>query len=116
MGTIGEKNRRIAIWKHNGSLTPANQPTPNGWELFKEKWARIRGETGFATIRAAASAGGITTPLDRYSFRIGFDKSIDVTMQIRQRDGSRLNIVAVRHDEAGREWTDIVGEIGGSDE
>lgn len=111
---IGEKNRIIEIWAHNGVLDAANRPTPAGWYKLKEKWARIRGETGMATIRAAAAADNINTPLDRYSFRVNYDTSIDVTMQIRDTTGDRYNIIAVRHDKADREWTDIVGEIGGS--
>lgn len=111
---IGEFNRRIEIWKPSGAVDAANQPLPTAWVLHKEKWARIKGETGMATIRAAASAGGINTPLDRYSYRINYDRSIGTDMQIRDRDGDRLNIVSVRHDKANREWTDIVAEVGGS--
>ena len=112
---IGERNRKIEIWAHDGSVDAANHPTPDGWKLFKRKWARIRGETGMGTIRAAASNDNINTPLDRYSFRVNYDTSINVTMQIRELCGDRYNILAVRHDKADREWTDIVGETGGSD-
>lgn len=112
---IGEKNRIIEIWKHDGTLDAANTPTPTGWFKFKEKWARIRGETGMATIRAAAAADNINTPLDRYSFRVNYDTQIDVTMQLREPNGDRYNIIAVRHDKADRDWTDIVAETGGSD-
>lgn len=111
---IGERNRRIEIWHHNGQVNAANEPVPNGWSLFKSKWARIKGETGMATIRAAGSSDGINTPLDRYSFRISYDPSITVKMQIRERDDTQYNIIAVRHDKAMRDWTDIVGETGGA--
>lgn len=111
---IGEKNRLIHIWKRSGAVDAANQPLPDSWVLHKSKWSRIRGETGMATIRAAASAEGIHTPLDRYSFRVNYDKSITVTMQIRGPGDARYNIIAVRHDEAMRDWTDIVAEIGGA--
>ena len=111
---IGEHNRRIEIWKPSGAKDAANEPLPNAWTLHKRKWARIRGETGMATIRAAATAGGVNTPLDRYSFRVNYDLTIEVTMQIRDTQGMRYNIVGVRHDLAGRDWTDIVAEIGGS--
>lgn len=111
---IGEKNRRIEFWKRTGATDSANQPMPTAWVLHKPKWARIRGETGMATIRAASSAGGVNTPLDRYSFRIGYDVSITVDMQIREHDGTRYNILAVRHDKATRDWTDVVAETGGA--
>lgn len=110
---IGEYNRRIAIWKPAGTVNEANEPTGE-MVLHKHKWARIRGETGMSTIRAAAQAGGIHTPLDRYSFRVSYDKSITVKMQIREHDGTRYNILSVRHDLANRDWTDIVAETGGS--
>lgn len=112
---IGEHNRRIEIWKPSGAKDAANEPLPNAWTLHKRKWARIRGETGMATIRAAATAGGVSTPLDRYSFRVNYDTSITIDMQVRERDGTRYNVLSVRHDKADREWTDIVAETGGSD-
>lgn len=113
MSDIGERNRRIEIWRPSGAVNSANEPT--GEMVFvKRKWAKIRGETGLATIRAAASAGGINTPLDRYSFRVNFDPSITGGMQVRELDGTCYNILAVRHDKADREWTDIVAETGGS--
>lgn len=111
---IGEYNRRIEIWKPTGAKNAANEPLPNAWELHKSKWSRVRGETGMATIRASAAAGGVNTPLDRYSFRVNYDPSITVSMQVRERDGTRYNILSVRHDKANREWTDIVAETGGS--
>ena len=111
---IGEYNRRVEIWKSTNVLDDANEPVENSWELHKKRWARIRGETGMATIRAAASAGGVVTPLDRYSFRIRYDRTIDIGMQVRTPEGGRYNILSVRHDLADRVWTDIVAEIGGA--
>ena len=52
--------------------------------------------------------------MDRYSFRINYDRSITVGMQIRERDGTRYNIISVRHDKAEHDWTDVVAETGGS--
>lgn len=111
---IGERNRRIEIWQPTGGKDAANEPLANAWALFKSKWAHVRGESGLGTIRSAASAGGIHTPLDRYSFRVNYDPSITVKMQVREHDGTQYNIVAVRHDKAHRNWTDIVAETGGA--
>lgn len=111
---IGKKNRLFEFWKLTGAKDAANDPLPDDYEFFKRRWGEIRGETGIGTIRAAASNGGINTPLDRYSVRINYTPSITVDMQMRERDGSRYNIVSVRHDKADREWTDVVGEIGGA--
>lgn len=116
MNMIGDKNRKIAIWKPTGETDAANEPLPDAWVLHKEKWAKIKGETGMGTIRNAAMAGDVvSTPIKRYSYRVNYDTSITTLMQIRERDGSRLRIVSVGHDKANREWTDIVGEAGGVD-
>lgn len=112
--TIGQKNRRIEIWRLSDAVDSANDPLPDPWIKVKEKWAKIKGETGMASIRAAAAAGGINTPLDRYSFEVNYDTSITVGMQLRERDGTRHNIIGVRHDKAKRNWTHIITETGGS--
>lgn len=112
--SIGERNRRIEVWKPTGAVDAANQPLPNAWVLHKAKWAHVKGETGMAAIRSAAQSEGINTPLDRYSYRVAYDTSVTVDMQIREHDGSRLNIIGVRHDRANRDWTDIIAEVGGS--
>lgn len=111
--TIGDRNRRIEIWRNSGAVDAANEPVADPWVLHKGKWAQIKGESGMASIRSSA-AQGIQTPLDRYSFRINYDPSITADMQIRERDGTRYNILAVRHDKENRDWTDLVGETGGS--
>lgn len=111
---IGERNRRIEIWKPTGAVDAANQPLPDAWVLHKRKWVKVRGETGMGTIRAAASTGGINTPLNRYSFRGSYDRSITTDMQVRDPEGYRYNILSVQHDIADRDWTDIVAELGGA--
>lgn len=111
---IGNRNRRIEIWQPSGAVNEANEPIPDDWVFVKSRWANIKGETGLGSIRAAGAAGGIHTPLDRYSFRVNYDTSITVEMQVRDPEGTRYNILGVRHDKENREWTDIVGETGGS--
>lgn len=106
---IGAHNRRIEIWKRVGAVDAANEPLPDAWALHRCKWAHVKGVTGMASIR-----DGVNSPLDRYSFRVNYDLTIEVTMRIRDTQGMRYNIVGVRHDLAGRDWTDIVAEIGGS--
>lgn len=115
MSEIGVRNRRIAIWRDSGAVDGANEPVADPWVLHKEKWVHIKGETGMGAIRGAAGqTGGINTPLNRYSFRGSYDTSITVGMQVRERDGTRYDIIAVRHDKADRDWTDIVAETGGA--
>ena len=114
MTNIGDHNRRVAFWKLSGAEDAANEPVADPWVLHKEKWAAIKGETGMGSIRAAASAGGVNTPLDRYSFRVSYDLSLTVGMQLRDRQGGLFNVIAVRHDPQDRNWTDVVGEVGGA--
>lgn len=112
--TIGSKNRRVEFWAPTGEVDAANQPLPDAWALHKLRWAEVKGETGMGAIRGADRAG-IKTPLDRYSYRINYDPSITVKMQLRLANGVRLDIIAVRHDEAQRKWTDVIVNRGGSD-
>lgn len=114
MSDIGKRNRLIKIYKPLSTVNAANEST--GWETtpFKEKWAEVRGETGMGSIRAAAQAGGINTPLDNYSFRVNYDLSIGPTMQLRDPEGAEYNIIGVRHDKARRAYTDIIAQLGGS--
>lgn len=111
---LGDKNRRYEFWKLSGAEDGANEPIADPWVLHKSKWGQIKGETGMGSIRSAASAGGVNTPLDHYSIRINYDTSITVAMQVRDPVGNRLNVVRVGHDHADREWTDVVCEVGGA--
>ena len=112
--SIGKRNRRIEIWKESGAVDGANQPIPDDWLLHAAKWAHIKGETGMGAIRSAAQRDNVNTPLDHYSYRIAYDTSITVEMQLREPDGTRANIITVRHDKENRNWTDIVCQIGGA--
>ncbi len=113
--TIGEKNRQIDIYSPTMIFDAANEPTGDDpWILFKTKWAQIKGESGMGKIRGAEPNGGVVTPLNRYSFRINYDRSISTVMQVRDREGNRYGVVSVLHDAAGRQYTDIVCEIGGA--
>lgn len=114
MSNLGDKNRRVEFWKLSGAEDAANEPVSDPWVLHKAKWANVKTETGMSAIRAAASAGGVNTPLDRYSFRIDYDTSITVDMQLRDRNGNRFNIIRVAHDFTDRDWTDVVAELGGA--
>ena len=112
---IGNRNRLIEIWKPTGAVDGANEPLPDAWEFHKSRWAEIKGESGMASIRAASSADGIVTPLNRRSFRINHTPDITIDMQVREHSGTvRSQIVAVRHDDANREWTDVITETGGA--
>ena len=110
---IGKRNRLVEFWKPTGAVDAANQPLPDAWQVHKSKWAEIKGETGIGTIRSAASAGNINTPLNRYSFRVNYDLSLEENMQVRY-GGMIYAVVTIRHDHAQRRHTDVVAEIGGT--
>lgn len=113
--SIGKRNRLVEFWELlPGGTDPANEPLPDAWVLSKQKWAEVKGETGMSAVRAAGQSGGIVTPLRRYSFRVSYDKSLHIGMQARLA-GDSYNVVGVSHDEARREWTDVIAETGGSD-
>lgn len=110
--TIGEMNRYIEIWRPSAAVDSENQPV--GWELLKTKWAEIKGETGLRVINNATQNGGqINSGMGRYSMRVRYDRSIDTTMQVREH-GVAYDIVAIRHDAAGRVDTFLICEQGGS--
>lgn len=113
MSDIGKRNRLVKFYKPLAAVNSANESI--GWEPlpFKEKWAELRGETGMGSIRAAASAGGVNTPLDHYSFRVNYDRTLDTTMRVVDSEGDAYEIITVRHDKARREYTDVVAEFSG---
>lgn len=115
MDVIGKKNRLVEFYKPAGNTDAGNEPTAPQWIFFKRKWASILGETGMGTIRSSVMAGNtIGTPLNRYSFRVDYDPSINESMQVRDRTGMHMDIITVRHDLANREWTDVIAEVGGA--
>ena len=114
MADIGARNRLFRFYKRSEEVNAANEPV--GWVFHKQKWAEVKGESGMGSIRAAASAGGVVTPLDRYSLRVSYDLSIDSTMQARDSEGWCYEVLAVRHDKARRNYSDIVVESSGMTE
>lgn len=110
--TIGEKNRFVTINKHSATVDTANELVE--WVLHKKKWAQILGQTGMVRIRSEASAGGVNTDLQRYSFRVNYDLSLTSAMQVVDPNGIEYDIESVNHDHAGRSYTDLVCQQGGS--
>lgn len=109
--TIGEKNRYLTINVPGTTLDAANQPI--GWVFFKNKWAQALAQTGIGRIRAEANAGGISTDLQRVSFRVSFDMTLVKGMQIVDPLGTTYEVQSVNHDVATRQHTDLVCQTGG---
>lgn len=109
--SIGTKNRFVTINKRSATVDGANESI--GWVMHKQTWGDIAGQNGMARIKAEASAGGINTDLQRYSIRIGYDLSIDNTMQV-VHNGVQYDIQSVSHDHARRRDTYLICQVGGS--
>lgn len=106
----GEYNRRIMIQTRVTGRTPAGAPLAI-WENLIPLWAKYRGETGMATIRREADHLGVMNSPVRCSWRIRHRSTITSDMRVVHR-GKVYDILRVQHDEANREWTDLVCEEG----
>lgn len=109
----GRLNRRITIQQRGPGQDEAGQPI-DGWAVVARPWAWIKGQTGMGLGRQMAGDGTVATSLDVYSFRIRYRPSITASMRVHH-SGNVYDIKQVRHDLAGREWTDLVCELGGND-
>lgn len=109
---IGEYNRKIEIWKRLDTKDAAGEPVVGNFAFYKQKWAKIRGRNGMSLVKD--TAGTVTAPTDMSSYRVPFCEDVTVEMQVRHR-GMVMDIIAIRQDEADREWTDIIVRTGGSD-
>lgn len=108
----GEYNRLIAVEKRSGEVDGSGQLLDDWLPALPNKiWSKIRGETGMATIRRDAQQEGVMTTPVRVSFRIRYRTNIDEGMRVVHR-GVPFDILRVQHDEAGREWTDLICEGG----
>ena len=109
----GKLRRRMTLQARTAGADAAGQPL-QGWVDVADIWTDPRGATGMGSIRGDAE--GVGSAINRYSFRTRYRR--DVTTEHRlvdAVDGTPFDIKDVRHDLAGREWTDIVCEVGGND-
>lgn len=108
----GEYNRAIDIQQRTGAVDGSGQLLDEWVSVFPHKlWSKIRGESGMATIRRDAIDKGVMTAPVRVSFRIRFRTNVDEGMRVVHRS-QFYDILRVQHDEAGREWTDLICEVG----
>lgn len=105
----GKLNRRITIQQRDDGLTDG-EPSQT-WSDVDAVWANIAGDTGLHTIRAA---GDTPFSTKRYSFRIRYREGLDESMRVVY-DGQHFAIRQVRMDFAGKQWTDLVCELGRTD-
>lgn len=110
----GEYNRAVSIEKRSGAVDSSNQLLDTWEVVHAQLWAKIKGESGMATIRRAGEAQGDMTTPTRISVRVRYRTDVDVGMRVVRR-GVPYDILRVQQDEAGREFTDLVCEAGGND-
>jgi phage head-tail adaptor, putative, SPP1 family len=106
----GEYNRKIEVQRRSGAVDGSGQPLDE-WIVLHRLWSKIRTESGMATIRQAAQNDGIMSTARRVSFRVRYRTDIDEAMRVVHR-GVPYDILRVQPDEAGREFTDLICEVG----
>lgn len=111
--SAGTLNRRVRIERKKGGFDSSGQPLDD-WDLYVEAWASVRGATGMASIRQSTPQDGVAASMNSYSFRVRFREDLDSGMRVVYA-GKPFDIKQIRLDFEGREWTDIVCEVGGND-
>lgn len=106
----GDLNRSITVEVRGGGVDAAGQEVQT-WTTFTTLWANVKGATGMASIRQSAPEDGVARELNGYSFRIRYRTDITPGMRV-SFAGDVFDIKQVRHDYAGRVWTDLVAEAG----
>lgn len=105
-------NSRITIQSRDSGEDAAGQPLQT-WSNVATVWAHVLGQTGMGTIR---HSGEVAASINAYSFRIRYRTDVVAGMRV-VFGGVNYDIKpgGVRHDHAGKAWTDLVCEVGGND-
>lgn len=118
MATIraGRKNRRFYLQSPPTTKNGLNEIV-GGWTTRMTVVGDMRGETGLTSIRNSGSSDVVAGAL-RYSLRVNYNLSINDAMRALDDNGTIYSIPAggVKHDIAGRRWTDIVLQVGKVDD
>lgn len=105
----GSLNRQIVIQSRDTGSDDAGQPVQT-WTTLATVWADVRGATGLGTMRAGLDG----VEVNGYSFRIRYRTDVNAAKRV-VFGGQNYDVKQVRHDLAGKEWTDLVAEVGGND-
>jgi SPP1 family predicted phage head-tail adaptor len=105
----GKLNRQVVIQSRDSGTDDAGQPLQT-WTTLATVWANILGATGAGTIRAGLEG----VEVNGYSFRIRYRTDVDAAERV-VFGGQNYDVKSVRHDHAGKDWTDLVCEVGGND-
>ncbi|THJ30944.1 head-tail adaptor protein [Lampropedia aestuarii] len=106
----GKLNRRITIQTRRQGHDAAGQPL-DGWGNDLKLWAWVKAPTGSGMANAQE---GVARSITSYSIRVRYRPSLDNSMRVLLK-GVAYDVRLVSHDHAGREWTDLLCEVGGND-
>lgn len=110
----GEMNRKVKIERPNPLKDAMNVPLPGYVQVF-ELWGKFLTATGMSTIRNAGP-DGVQKGVNAYSLRIRYRPvGIDESMRVNYKDQSYFDIIAIKHDHANKEWTDLILQAGAKD-
>jgi SPP1 family predicted phage head-tail adaptor len=106
----GDLNRLVRIERRVDGEDAAGQPLQT-WEPVASVWASVRAPKGMGIVKEAMD-GAVS--ITRYSFRIRYREALDAGMRVVMA-GQAFDVKAVSVDHAGKEWTDLVCELGGAE-
>lgn len=108
---IGSLNRRVTIQARDAGFDAAGQPVAT-WSDFATVWADIRSPSGLGAIRDMQ--GNLSASVAQYSIRIRYREDIRPDMRVVH--GAQVyDIRQAIPDYAGKEYTDLICAVGGSD-
>lgn len=106
-----KQKRLLHIQRRVQGTDSAGQPL-DGWQDVLTAWCNPSGQNGMSAI--GQMQGDVAASISKYSLRIDYRPDIDASMRALL-GGAPYDIVQVRHDHEGRQWTDLVCELGGND-
>ena len=110
----GARNRLVKLQAQSTVKRP-DGAYEGKWIDQVSVWAKINTDSGRAVVRSNAGVTGNLAAAVRYTFRIAFRRSPERGWRVVTSAGQIYTVETVRHDEATREWTDLVCQIGAVD-
>ena len=101
----GRLNRRCTLQSPSQSVDELGQPIP-GWTDVATVWGDIRLKSGLESIKAGAPVSVVQASI-RVRYRAGITAGMRVMHNLQA-----FNIVAVMPDVGGREYVDLVCQVG----
>lgn len=106
-----KQKRLVRVQRRIQGTDTAGQPIDQ-WEDVLTAWSNPSGQNGLSAI--GQLQGDVAASISKYSLRLDYRPTLDASYRVLL-CGEPYDIVQVRHDHEGRQWTDLVCEIGGND-